>query len=98
MPFFGDNVMKIGIFGKKYDDAYTCHLQLLVTTLEEKGVDIVVPESYYALIVSCMQFTRKPYVVEGDYLRRNDVDYLFSIGGDGTLLASVRLVAEVGAV
>lgn len=96
MPFFDNNVMKIGIFGKKYDEAHTCHLQLLVATLEEKGVDIIVPESYYALIDSCIQFTRKPYVVEGDYLRRNDVDYLFSIGGDGTLLASVRLVAEVG--
>lgn len=96
MPFFNSSVMKIGIFGKKYDDAHTCHLQLLVATLEEKGVDIVVPESYYTLIDSCIQFARKPYIVEGDYLRRNDVDYLFSIGGDGTLLASVRLVAEVG--
>ena len=92
--FFNCNVMQIGLFGKRYDGAYSHHLQLLVATLEDRGVGIVVPESYYSIISQHIRFTVQPRIVEGEILQPSDIDCLFSIGGDGTLLAAVGLVAE----
>ena len=86
--------MQIGLFGKRYDDAYSHHLQLLVETLEDRGVGIVVPESYYSIIAPYIHFGVQPRIVSGEILQPSDIDCLFSIGGDGTLLAAVRLVAE----
>ena len=96
MPFFNHNIMHIGLFGKRYDEAYSHHLQLLVATLEDRGVGIVVPESYYTLIEQYISFATQPRIVFGESLQPTDIDCLFSIGGDGTLLAAVRLVAEAG--
>lgn len=84
--------MKIGLFGKKYDDEIKYYLQLLVVTLEKHGVEIYVLESYYRLIFSTITFAQEPKLLASERLSSGDVDYLFSIGGDGTLLSSVGVI------
>ena len=61
--------MHIGLFGKRYDEAYSHHLQLLVATLEDRGVGIVVPESYYTLIAQHISFVTQPRIVAGESLQ-----------------------------
>ena len=86
--------MKIGLFGKKFSSDNQEYLQLLIKTLESNNIEISVLESYYYMILPYVTFSAKPKLLQNDQILQNEVDVLFSIGGDGTLLSSVGVIQD----
>ncbi|MBO7227535.1 MAG: NAD(+)/NADH kinase [Bacteroidales bacterium] len=86
--------MKIGLFGKKFSSDNQEYLQLLIKTLESNNIEISVLESYYLMILPYVTFSTKPKLLQNDKILQNEVDVLFSIGGDGTLLSSVGVIQD----
>ena len=84
--------MKIGLFGKKYDAETQKYLQLLVEILEQNNIEIFVLDTYYSIISEYIIFAKQPKLLLNDRLQPGEIDFLFSIGGDGTLLSSVSVI------
>ena len=88
--------MKVALFGKAYAENQKDYLQLLIDELSTKGADIYIYEPYFKAI--------KPHVTLSSsinlFYSHNDLhsntDFLFSIGGDGTLLDTVSIIRDSG--
>ena len=87
-------MMKIAILGKPFDDAAAPFLQTLLDELATRQAEVLVVESFREFMA---QHLRLPPDVgsfrRGDSLR--GVQYVLSIGGDGTLLDTVTYVGAL---
>ena len=84
---------KIGLFGKRYDNTMHASLQALVQSLEKHGIDIFVFNDFYNLIKDEIVFSQTPNLFSREENTAAELNFLFSIGGDGTLL---KTVAQLG--
>ncbi len=87
--------MKIVIFGKQFDPKQSPYVQQLFDELQQRGAKICVYKSFYDSIKSHIRFSEPP----GVFVRSKDIenlDFLFSIGGDGTLLDAIPYVHDLG--
>ncbi len=88
---------RIAIFGKTVDDKNLLYVQQIIDTLESIPCEMVIFKEFYSLIIgkkvkistSVRTFSSHMEIVD-------KVDFLFSIGGDGTLLDSATLVHDSG--
>ena len=87
--------MVISIFGKQFEDEYIAPIQLLANTLEKRGIDVRVQDSFFDFLVEKIQF-KKPPGRFNDASLLNGADFLISIGGDGTILEAARIVRDKG--
>lgn len=89
--------MKIAIFGKSFTPKFTESFRLMCSMLNEKEVDIVIYQPFYDFLIREINY--KP-LVQGYFTGYNDlssdIDYLFTIGGDGTFLDAVAVVRDLG--
>ena len=85
--------MKIAIYGKRLEENYFSFVQLLFQKLLEKDVKVVVHQSFYDDLSEKLNLDNrlKTFVHHDDL---NDVNFLFSIGGDGTLLKTITFVRD----
>ncbi len=87
--------MKIVIFGKQFDPKQSAYVQQLFDELHRRGAKICVYKSFYDKIKAHIRFPEPP----GVFVRSKDIenlDFLFSIGGDGTLLDAIPYVHDLG--
>lgn len=88
--------MKIALFGMLPDQASMPYIQQLIRKLEEVNCGILVYEPYFEKLKSNITFNT-PYQLFNTHEELvNNVDYLLSIGGDGTFLDTVRLIKNSG--
>ncbi|PCJ01544.1 MAG: NAD kinase [Flavobacteriales bacterium] len=87
--------MKIAIYSYKLEDKYLSFIQTLFQRLLEKNVDVLVHDVFYADLSTQISLDEKLQQFN-DYNDLSGVDYLFSIGGDGTLLKTVTFVRDSG--
>ncbi len=89
--------MKIAVYGKSFSENFTESFRLMCDVLVEKGVELVIYQPFYDFLIREINY--KPLVQEYfngyDDLPR-DLDYLFTIGGDGTFLGAVAVVRDLG--
>ncbi len=87
--------MKIVIFGKQFEPGQAPYVQQLFDELYQRGAKICVYKSFYDRIRNHIRFAEKP----GVFVQSKDIenlDFLFSIGGDGTLLDAIPYVHDLG--
>jgi len=85
--------VKIAIYSKKLDDSYLGFIELLLGKLLTKNVEVFVYKDFYKEL---KQKIKLDSVIK-TFTDRNDVaevDYMFSIGGDGTLLKTITFVRD----
>lgn len=86
--------MKIAILGKPFDDAAVPFMQALLDDLAARRADVRIGESFHTYLANRLhlppQFTE---FRRGDSLR--GVQFVLSIGGDGTLLDTVTYVGSL---
>ena len=88
--------MKVALFGKLYTEDQRVYLQLLIDELTNRDSEICVYQPYYNTIGGDVIF-RKEISFFNTYQDINkNIDILFSIGGDGTILDTVPLVRGSG--
>ena len=85
--------MKIAIYAQKIADKHFSFVQFLFQSLLNKQVELVVYESFYREIAQHLQLNTDVSTFKNHY-EMQDVDYMFSIGGDGTLLKTITYVRE----
>ncbi len=87
--------MKIVIFGKQFEPKESYYVQQLFDELYQRGAQICVYKSYFDRLKDHIRFAEKPSVFSMSQDIEN-LDFLFSIGGDGTLLDAIPYVHDLG--
>ncbi len=88
--------MKVALFGKVYAINQREYLQLLIDELIKRDSEIIVYEPYFKAINADVNFGGKISLFNTNKDINKDVDILFSIGGDGTILDTVSIVRDSG--
>ena len=84
--------MRIALFGTPCSEQFTKYIQHLVSRLEAENVSLLVYEEYLSFLEKKVTFEKPPKIFDSYHTLKDSADFLFSIGGDGTLLGSVTLV------
>ncbi len=88
--------MNVAIFGKIVPSPFLEYVQDLISKLENVGCRLLIYDPYFELIKDKISFKSRVEVFKTHHELINSVDYLFSIGGDGTLLDTITLVRDSG--
>ncbi len=88
--------MKIALFGMSPNQASMPYIQQLIRKLEEVKCSILVYEPYFKSLESSVTFDSPCKLFNTHEELLGNVDYLLSIGGDGTFLDTVKLVRNSG--
>lgn len=86
--------MKIVVFGKQLEKAHISYLRQLFDELYHRKAQVCIFKPYYDKLREQIDFKSKPDV----FSRTEDIkgfDFIFSIGGDGTLLDAVSYVQNL---
>ena len=86
--------MKYAIYGKKINEKYLSSIQFFFDELDRNNISVTVYSTFYQfLIENSIQFSHSitEFNSQSDL---KDVDYLISIGGDGTFLETITLVKD----
>ncbi len=84
--------MRIALFGIPCSEQFTKYIQHLVSRLEAENVSLLIYEEYLSFLEKKVTFKNSPKIFDSYHTLKGSADFLFSIGGDGTLLGSVTLV------
>ena len=85
--------MKIAIFGTNFSEQYTKYISHLLKRMEEKNIQIIIYEEFYNFLQDSIDLNEK--IITFNKIDENDnIDLLFSIGGDGTLLKAITYVKD----
>ena len=85
--------MKIAIYGQRLEDNYLSFIQVLFQDLLNKDVEVVVCENFYKDLSERIKLDNRLKLFK-DHLDMDGVNYLLSIGGDGTLLKTITYVRD----
>ena len=88
--------MKVGIYGKKFDKLNENAVVELITKLEQLHIEIVVFEKFYELVRSKIKTKSEITTFSNRESIVGKIDYLFSLGGDGTLLETLAIIKDSG--
>ncbi|MGY8987346.1 MAG: NAD(+)/NADH kinase, partial [Flavobacteriales bacterium] len=83
--------MRIALFGTPFPTQYNKYIQHLICKLELENVEILIHQEFYKFLEEEIKFKNEIETYER-IIASDNIDYLFSIGGDGTLLRSVTYV------
>ncbi len=86
--------MKIGLYCRVFKEKDTTLIQQLVDVLLEKKVAVHIYEPYYQQIVERVHFKQEPIIFNDHDNLNGRIDFLLSIGGDGTLLNTITIIKE----
>ncbi len=89
-------VMKIALFGKNVDPPVVPFIQQLVEKLQGSNGVTLVYQPYYENLKEKIQFLHEPGLFSTQAEIEGKVDFLLSIGGDGTILDAVSMVGDSG--
>lgn len=88
--------MKIALFGKNINNESIEYMKLLVEQLENTGIAMMVYEPFFKAIENKVSFNKDVQFFREHTEIRNQVNFLLSVGGDGTLLDTITLVRDSG--
>ncbi|MBT5699124.1 MAG: NAD kinase [Flavobacteriales bacterium] len=85
--------MKIALFGNEFPSNYIKYINHLITKLESENVELIIQHKFHDFLQDSINFSEETKTFERITSDEN-IDFLFSIGGDGTLLKAVTYVRE----
>jgi len=88
--------MKIGLYGRVLRKEHIAFVQDLINNLDNRGIFYTIHEMYYEVIKDKIQFNKPPDLFTYNSNIAKQIDYLLTLGGDGTFLDSIKIVRESG--
>lgn len=88
--------MKIALYARNLDDEIMPQVELLFSEVKNAGDEILVSESCYSILKQKSFKDNKLLVFSSTNDIRDKVDFMFSLGGDGTMLDTITLVQDTG--
>ena len=86
--------MKIAIFGTPYPEHFTKYIQHLIKKLESEHIKIIIEKEFNDFLQNNIRFSNGIETFSSYESLKDNADFLFSIGGDGTLLKAVTFVRD----
>lgn len=88
--------MIIALLGSKYPEHFRKYIQHLIKKLENEHVKLIIEEEFYSFLKKNIRFKKTHQTFNThEGLKGDDyTDFLFSIGGDGTLLKAVTYIKD----
>ncbi len=88
-------MLNIALFGKTLSETNRIYLQEMIQLLENDNIQIFIYKPFIDIIQHQISFKHTPVVFNHHRdLMQHQIDYLFSIGGDGTLLDTITLIRD----
>ena len=84
--------MKVAIYSRVIESDQHPDVQQLFDELAKKNIEIVISHPFYETIRHSLSFSKNPTVFNDSADLDASIDFLISLGGDGTLLDTVTLV------
>lgn len=88
------NVLRFALFGKEFQAGKTVSIYRLIDSLKARGAEIYIERTFYQYITSALDMEVEVSGVFDNY--NFDVDFVISIGGDGTFLRAASMVGSKG--
>lgn len=88
--------MRVAIYGRLLDSSNIPYIQQLIDELKKAGIDFTIFDKYLPHLLGKVNLPADVATFSNHKEIRKSVDYIFSIGGDGTLLDTVTLVRDSG--
>ena len=88
--------MNIALYGKSFSENFDSCIQQLILKLEKENCGLYIYEPFALFLKKKVKFTSTIKTFNGYTDIKNNVDFLISIGGDGTLLNTITLVRDSG--
>lgn len=88
--------MNIALFGKSPDEAALPYIQELINALEDAKVKVFIYEPFKKIIDPRVEYPADVEVFSTHEEVRKDIDYMLSVGGDGTFLDTTTLIRDSG--
>lgn len=85
--------MKIALYGNDFSQSYLKYIKHLINKLVNENVEIIIHHQFYDFLQNLIELSESIKTFE-KIKKEDSIDYLFSIGGDGTLLKAVTYVRE----
>jgi NAD+ kinase len=87
--------MRVAIYSRFLENEQLVDLQQLVDELSAERVDMLVHEPFFKSIQGAVQWPEsvKLFSIHSDLIAE-DIDFLISLGGDGTLLDTITLIRD----
>lgn len=86
--------MKIALYGRNYSDAYYPIYKSILKEIEERDISLVVFSDLWDQVRDKIVFASGTGIYNTCKDLGKDTDFVFSIGGDGTLLNTITLVKD----
>ena len=86
--------MTIAIIGSTYPEHLSKYVQHLIKKLENEHIKITVEEKFNSFLQNNIRFKKDVSTFNSHKSLKENADFLFSIGGDGTLLTAVTFVRD----
>lgn len=86
--------MKIGLYGRVLTEQHTAFVQNLIDNLYERNIFFTIHEKYYKVVEDKIKFSKQPDLFKYSSNIASKIDYLLTLGGDGTFLDSIKIVRE----
>ncbi|MDC0249505.1 NAD kinase [Flavobacteriales bacterium] len=86
--------MTIAIFGSPYPEHFSKYIQHLIKKLESEHIKIIVEKEFNIFLQKNIRFKNKIDTFNSYESLKNNATFLFSIGGDGTLLKAITFVRD----
>ncbi|THU41685.1 NAD kinase [Niastella caeni] len=86
--------MKVAIYSRVIDDDQYGKVQQLLDELAKENIQPVIYKPFFEMIQSAVRFSDKTTVFSDSNDLTEAIDFLISLGGDGTLLDTVTLVRD----
>ena len=88
--------MNIALFGKSVIRSDSPYIQALMDKLCSLDTGIFIHAQFYNILKEMITFKKSPELFSSQPDLKGKVDFLISIGGDGTLLDTITLVGDSG--
>jgi NAD+ kinase len=84
--------MRFALYGNSYNSKLQPFIQALVNKIQQSDASLVVHHNYYNLIDSDVNFATVPQLFSSANTLSAMADILISVGGDGTMLSTIKYV------
>ncbi len=88
--------MRIGIYGRSFEPSGQIQPAGLFEHLELQGIDMIIEEDFFMKLQSWLRLKKDPMIFKKGQSLKGKIDYMLSIGGDGTMLDTVTIVRDSG--
>ena len=86
--------MTIAILGSPYPEHFSKYIQHLIKRLESEHIKLIIEEEFNTFLQKNIRFNKTASTFNSYESLKDSADFLFSIGGDGTLLKAVTYIRE----